>query len=159
MTFGELDAAYATYLNDRDTGHALYSACVAFALSVVSVNNAFRHEIACDSAWRAMERLETIKPDTTFAVWFLRLVKNRQRDVWRMVNARARYESSGFRPSTTPFSFSEQDAMRERAGEHREIIDRLLDGYTLEEIASSLGISTRTLRRRLLSLKESAKNV
>lgn len=159
MTFAELDQQYAHYQQHPDTGHALYTACVAFALSVISINNPFHREIACDSAWRAMERLDTIKPGTPFAVWFLRIVKNRQRDVYRMVNARSRYENTGFRPASAPFSFEEQDAMRERAGEQRDIVDKLLDGYALEEIAASLGISTRTLRRRLLSLKGGVKNV
>lgn len=159
MTFRELDKQYETFLNDRDTGHALYTACLRFAEAVVSPTNPFRDEIAQDAAWKALERVNTIRPGIRFAFWFLAVVKNKQRDYWRRVTARERAESNDVHYGEPALTLGEQQYLRDISGEHREIIDLLLDGHSLQETATTMGISVRALKQVLSSLKVAVQNV
>ena len=144
----------ARHTFDRDTGHLLFAACLAFAKQIISQDNPQREEVARDATWAAWERFGTLAATTPFAPWFVRIVRNKTTDAHRKSKARVKYEEQDFNYTSPPFSLLEQHEMRERADDEAELVSMLLAGHSLAESALALGITPRTAKARLSSLRE-----
>ena len=154
MNFSHLEMYRSAYLNDRDTAHHLFSACLTFAKQIISQDTPDREDIALAATWTAWEQFNTLSPTTAFGPWFVRVVRNKTTDAYRKSQARSKYEAQDFVAISPAFTLLEQRIMREDAGTESELISLLLGGYTLAESALALGITVRTAKERLSRLRE-----
>lgn len=153
MTASELNQHFRRYTLDHDYAHHLFQATIAYARERINSNNPDREEIIMDTAWSAWEHYATLPTSRDFTPWFHRALRNKTTDYRRKSQTRSRYEESAVFCEPT-FSLEERANMRQSAGKHEPLIDLLLDGWSIEEAATLLGVSSRSFRERLLSLKK-----
>lgn len=158
MQFATLDAAYERYRSDHDTAHELFQLCIAFAKDIIGKSNPDFDEAAQDSAWTAWERFNTLRPETLFSAWYLRVVRSKVRDYGRKAKRRQTREAQDFSRPQPAFTSEEQDQMRQRAGKERDTVDLLLAGHTLDDLAAQLQVTVKTIRRRLHAAGKEASN-
>lgn len=151
--YAALEQAFADYKQDTSNGHNFLRACLTFARSIVSETDPDRQDIAYSSAWKAWEKFSDLSmAPRAFPFWFIRVVKNNQRDAYRKRVTRQHYEERGMCSACPCFTPEEAQRLRELAQAHLPIVDLLLQGHTLEEAANALDLSVRTIKKRLRSL-------
>lgn len=148
MNFQTLDTAFERYRTDRDTAHHLFTCCIQFAKDL-AVASDDADDIAHDAAWAAWQNFNTLKPETLFSAWYLRVVKNKLRDYSRKARTRTKYEELDMIQPQRPISAAEQSSMLAQAGKERAMVEMLLAGHTLEEVADAYDVAPKTIRRRL----------
>ena len=158
MRYQELEDAYQRYREDPDTAHELFSACLATATQQSSVwawghdSHFDREAIAQEAVIAAFLALPTLKPETLFSWWFLRVIRNkcsdaiRQRITRREEHLAVEYSGSDEWESSFP-------RLLDAAGSNVQLITELAQDYDLHAVAEKLGITVGAVKQRLQHIK------